>query len=93
MRTTSFCKAAYAAALWCCAATGFAVAGVPDAAPVQDLGVSEVSGDDGYKPTTSANYTEITSDAWEGDGAMLWVSLITIMAPEPNMVFMEARHS
>jgi len=66
MRTTSFCKAAYAAALWCCAATGFAVAHVPDAAPVQDLGVSEVSGDDGYKPTTSANYTEITSDAWEG---------------------------
>ena len=66
MRTTSFCKAAYAAALWCCAATGLAVADVPDAAPVQDLGVSEVSGDDGYKPTTSANYTEITSDAWEG---------------------------
>ena len=59
MRTTSFCKAARTAALWCCVAIGFAMAqpsdngpmvisaskseAVDDASPVQDLGLSEVS--------------------------------------------------
>ena len=59
MRTTSFCKAARTAALWCCVAIGIAMAqpsdngpmvisaskseAVDDASPVQDLGLSEVS--------------------------------------------------
>ena len=59
MRTTSFCKAARTAALWCCVAIGFAMAqpsddspvvvsasksvAVDDSSPVQDLGLSEVS--------------------------------------------------
>jgi outer membrane cobalamin receptor len=66
MRTTSFLKAARTAALWCCVATGLALAAVDDASPAQDLGVTEVSGDAGYVPAKSANYTEITPAAWEG---------------------------
>ena len=66
MRTTSFLKAARTAALWCCVATGLALAAVEDVSPTQDLGVTEVSVDAGYVPARNANYTEITSAAWEG---------------------------
>ena len=66
MRTTSFLKAARTAALWCCVATGIALAAVDDASPAQDLGVAEVVDQGGYMPAKDASYTEITSAAWEG---------------------------
>ncbi|MBP5247498.1 MAG: TonB-dependent receptor [Fibrobacter sp.] len=77
MRTTSFCKTATVAVLLCCAwentfaqveVTSKDVA-VDDTAPVQDLGVSEISA-----PPVSGiavvgtDYTEITASAWEGRG-------------------------
>lgn len=86
MRTTSFFKAAYSAAFWCCALVGSGRAlaeplessledvsvvssktvAVDDATPTQDLGVSEVESEAEIIQTKNANYTEITSAAWEG---------------------------
>ena len=59
MRTTSYSRTALMAVV-----LGFAAWGVPWAA-TQDLGVSEISGED-YVPTKDASYTEIQSSAWEG---------------------------
>ena len=87
MRTTSFCKAARTAALWCYAVIGigYAVAqpsddnpmvisasksvAVDDAAPAQDLGVSEISAPSVSGVAVSGTgYTEILPSAWEGRG-------------------------
>ena len=73
MRTTSFCKAAVYAVFLCCAWAGAYAqvsqsskdVAIDENAPAQDLGVSEVEGDD-YMPTRDAGYTEIESSAWEG---------------------------
>ena len=73
MRTTSFCKAAVLAVYLCCAWAGAYAqvsqsskdVAIDENAPAQDLGVSEVEGDD-YMPTRDAGYTEIESSAWEG---------------------------
>ena len=66
MRTTSFYKAAFGAVLLCCAWGTALAQAVDNAAPVQDLGVSEVEGGVEYLPANDVSYTEIKSAAWEG---------------------------
>ena len=66
MRTTSFYKAAFGAVLLCCAWETALAQAVDNAAPVQDLGVSEVEGGVEYIPANDVSYTEIKSAAWEG---------------------------
>ena len=65
MRTTSFYKAALLTALLSYA-WGSALEQVDDAAPVQDLGVSDVVTEGEAILTKNAGYTEISSAAWEG---------------------------
>ena len=87
MRTTSFCKAARTAVLWCYVALGVGLAvaqpsdsdpmvisasksvAVDDAAPAQDLGVSDISAPAAAGVVVvSTDYTEILPSAWEGRG-------------------------
>lgn len=77
MRTTSFCKAAVYAVFLCCAwesshaqvPSSSKDTAVDESAPVQDLGVSEISAPvEAGVAVSGTGYTEILPSAWEGRG-------------------------